>query len=762
MKTKLLISLIAITGLACLAAPTNRQSIFLGTSANDHTGDPARIAGQKINDNFLELYLFAQTNISAGGTATNVTTYSFYNTNLPVGIVVTNINSPTSVSVWTGTNALTLRTTNSVVIRQLITDVYINTTFSTNSSGEITATQTVNTNLVLVNGGSNYVFSGSVSGDFTASNNFTALGVSTLTNDTNIIHGTFTGPLNGSATNITGVLALTSLPPGVVTNKNSNFVTLWHLGTNSYFATLELAAAQQRPGDVITVIGQNDVMNPVVLTNVTLMGYGATLNFYGTNVSSVPTCLNLSSNVSVYGITISNKAPGFFQACIGTEQRLGNPLATDFYIQDVKGFGDSDGLFFGTTNGFCNGSFVNCSFNSKWDCAALTGGGSGTFLFSGCSFTTTNLTTMGANGTRCFIVDGAYTNTFINCTFNSGNATNTTIDTCFVLLSAGSSNRLSGCTFNYFSTNTAAGCAPIAVSSASVTLIQNCIIDGPTMPTAGIQISGSVAKTYLFNNIIYPNRTNQQIRFNTTGAATISGGNIDSTRVSNPAKLTWVGDVGFIGGYVPNGYFTNLTSLNYIGNGSGLTNTTVTYNPSTTNYIYTFLGRAGDHVVITNKPNLFLTLAGAVDGDVVFAIEATNNIYIDYGGNSVEWLTPSNNPTVSQGHGTLGISKFGSLVKVSFIEGPFNYDGSSFTNLNPANLSILTATNVLTVTAGGITNTTSDTYIFTATVGTGLSLKDGNGTTITTPILNEPIVLKPNWRFTGTTVTASPGLIISR
>lgn len=111
------------------------------------------------------------------------------------------------------------------------------------------------------------------------------------------------------------------------------------------------------------------------------------------------------------------------------------------------------------------------------------------------------------------------------------------------------------------------------------------------------------------------------------------------------------------------------TSTVYFGKGYGMTDTTITYNPSATNYTYTFLGRAGDHVIITNTPNLFLTLAGAVDGDVAFAIESTNNIYIDYGGNSVEWLTPSNNPTASQGNGTLGISKFGSLVKVSFIEG---------------------------------------------------------------------------------------------
>jgi hypothetical protein len=34
-----------------------RQNIGIGTSANDGTGDTLRIAGEKINENFVELYL---------------------------------------------------------------------------------------------------------------------------------------------------------------------------------------------------------------------------------------------------------------------------------------------------------------------------------------------------------------------------------------------------------------------------------------------------------------------------------------------------------------------------------------------------------------------------------------------------------------------------------------------------------------------------------------------------------------------------------
>lgn len=46
-----------------------RQSINLGTTANDGTGDTLRIAMDKINDNFIELYNNGSQNISVGNTS---------------------------------------------------------------------------------------------------------------------------------------------------------------------------------------------------------------------------------------------------------------------------------------------------------------------------------------------------------------------------------------------------------------------------------------------------------------------------------------------------------------------------------------------------------------------------------------------------------------------------------------------------------------------------------------------------------------------
>ena len=46
-----------------------KQTVGLGSSANDGTGDSLRIGGDKINDNFDELYTAIGT-----GTALNITT----------------------------------------------------------------------------------------------------------------------------------------------------------------------------------------------------------------------------------------------------------------------------------------------------------------------------------------------------------------------------------------------------------------------------------------------------------------------------------------------------------------------------------------------------------------------------------------------------------------------------------------------------------------------------------------------------------------
>lgn len=64
-------------------------------------------------------------------------------------------------------------------------------------------------------------------------------------------------------------------------------------------------------------------------------------------------------------------------------------------------------------------------------------------------------------------------------------------------------------------------------------------------------------------------------------------------------------------------------------------------------------------------------------------------------------------------------------------------------------------TNTLTVTATGLTNNTTVDYLIAITAGTGLVLKDQNGTQFLTPVLNASYPLKPGWKLTGTLVTGT-------
>ena len=55
-----------------------KQSISVGSSANDGTGDTLRAAGQKVNSNFNELYSGHLSAVSVVSTATVDSTYSVY------------------------------------------------------------------------------------------------------------------------------------------------------------------------------------------------------------------------------------------------------------------------------------------------------------------------------------------------------------------------------------------------------------------------------------------------------------------------------------------------------------------------------------------------------------------------------------------------------------------------------------------------------------------------------------------------------------
>lgn len=110
-----------------------QQSINLGISANDGTGDPLRTAGQKINENFTELYS-SLSNVVAGiwasltGTYASTTTFTFTGTDKDVKLI--------QLSLFTCTDSA--GTTRRIG--------YVKS--ATNSSGTITVTVVTDSDLV--------------------------------------------------------------------------------------------------------------------------------------------------------------------------------------------------------------------------------------------------------------------------------------------------------------------------------------------------------------------------------------------------------------------------------------------------------------------------------------------------------------------------------------------------------------------------------------------------------------------------------------
>jgi len=106
------------------------QALGLGTNANDGTGDTLRIGGDKVNDNFVELYTkfgdgsALSSNVSVGGNAATATILAAsrtiagvaFNGSAAITLASTNLSNTAAICLATNTLTLTNKTLTSPVI----------------------------------------------------------------------------------------------------------------------------------------------------------------------------------------------------------------------------------------------------------------------------------------------------------------------------------------------------------------------------------------------------------------------------------------------------------------------------------------------------------------------------------------------------------------------------------------------------------------------------------------------------------------------
>lgn len=99
-----------------------QQSINLGTTANDGTGDTLRVAGLKVNSNFTEVYsnvsllqIYTTSAFAYANTAYNIAQFSYNKANNSDFIVAANVANLRSEITANATASLTIANLKSVV-----------------------------------------------------------------------------------------------------------------------------------------------------------------------------------------------------------------------------------------------------------------------------------------------------------------------------------------------------------------------------------------------------------------------------------------------------------------------------------------------------------------------------------------------------------------------------------------------------------------------------------------------------------------------
>lgn len=163
-------------------------------------------------------------------------------------------------------------------------------------------------------------------------------------------------------------------------------------GVQTKYQTLEAAGAASEAFDTVIGTGSLNVSNAIrVKGNVTFDLTGATITNWVTQVGTNGPAFVLSGlNPKITGGTYwaayrnigSNDSTGFsYQAHFGVlesglgSSRLGIGGATNFIVEGVTAYGETDVAFFRATNGaFCSGIFRDSTFNTRWDALLVAEG----------------------------------------------------------------------------------------------------------------------------------------------------------------------------------------------------------------------------------------------------------------------------------------------------------------------------------------------------------------------------------------------------
>lgn len=364
-----------------------------------------------------------------------------------------------------------------------------------------------------------------------------------------------------------GVVRTKFVSPATLAGALSNtapqgYVVVTHNGIGTAYANID--AIVSASGDLIELYGSQSATNLFAIpTGAIVDGHGAIVLNYSTNSSASYPLFQLSDNCTVKNMVISNmfQVQGFFQSCIGFDNRNGCSAPTNFLIQSVSSYGDIDAVMLNHTN-FFSGTINGGSAFSKWDCVVTQGPG----LLTWNGFFSEVATFSAYTGAvlRGFVNAGA-TNTFSDCVFTVGGITNFTVATAYSsLTSANNFDVFKNCRFQISTANTNA--TGFNSNLGTKAYFFNCAFLTPTDTNAclGIRIS-SGASCYLYNTIIFPNLTNSQGSIiNASSTFADCGGNIIQSRligaVAATRHLSACGDIGATALRAPNILTTNLSA----------------------------------------------------------------------------------------------------------------------------------------------------------------------------------------------------------